>query len=160
MPVSIQFVEPSPIAAVVVRTTFAELPAETQRCRELLYAAANEGKFTPDGFDVAIYRRLGADGSVEATIGVQVAGSFTDAGPVRFHHTPAGRAATVVHFGAHSGLPSAHTAIMEWAEDANAELAGVSWEVFGEWSDDPGKLRTDVFHLLAIEPSVVDYDGS
>ena len=28
-------------------------------------------------------------------------------------------------------------------------LAGVSWEVYGDWDDDPAKRRTDIYHLCA-----------
>jgi hypothetical protein len=28
-------------------------------------------------------------------------------------------------------------------------MTGVDWEIYGHWDDDPAKLRTDVFYLLA-----------
>ena len=156
-PVSIVVAEPTPVAVVIVQTTFAQLPQEMRRCLDLVHAAAGSGAIRPRGHAVAIYRRLGAGGTVEASIGMQVAAPFEAVGEVRCRHTPAGRAATLTHVGPYDGLAATHTDILEWATDAGAELAGVSWEVYGDWEEDPAKRVTEVYHLLDIEPSVVDY---
>lgn len=156
LPVNIVIAEPSPIGAIVIRTTFADLPTEKQRCHDQVNAAIERGELTPAGPLVAVYRQLGARGSVEASIGVQVGAPFADMGALRCLHTPAGRAATVHFEGPASGLPAAHTAILEWADEAGAALTGVSWETFGPTGPD-GSAPTDVYHLLDIEPSVIDY---
>ena len=33
-------------------------------------------------------------------------------------------------------------------DGSRARLAGVSWEVYGDWADDPGQRRTDIYFLL------------
>lgn len=148
--VNIVLAEPSPFAAVVIRTTFADLPGELQSCYDRVQAAIDRGDVTPAGHRIAVFRRLGPPGTVEASIGVQVAAPFEDMGGLRCLNTPAGRAATAQHDGGPQGLASARTAILEWADEVGVALTRVSWEIYQSGS-------ADVYHLLDIEPSVVDY---
>ena len=46
------------------------------------------------------------------------------------------------------GLADAHSAIHEWAKESSRALAGTSWEIYGDWNDDPAKLETLVMYLL------------
>jgi effector-binding domain-containing protein len=46
-------------------------------------------------------------------------------------------------------MKPAHAAIHQWVRENGRKLAGPSWEVYGDWSDDPAKLRTDIFCLLS-----------
>ncbi len=52
--------------------------------------------------------------------------------------------ATTIHMGPYSEIPSAHGAVRQWCEDHAHEIAGPNWEVYGDWSDDPNRLRTDI----------------
>lgn len=63
--------------------------------------------------------------------------------------TPAGQVATTTYYGPYDQMAPAHAAIHEWCKANGRKLAGPSWEVYGHWSDDPTKLRTDIFYLLA-----------
>jgi effector-binding domain-containing protein len=87
------------------------------------------------------------DGSVE--VGVQIVKPFEDTATVVCSATPGGRAATTAHYGEYSKLGPAHEAVMAWCKQQGERLAGPFWEVYGDWSDDPATLRTDVFYLLA-----------
>jgi effector-binding domain-containing protein len=62
---------------------------------------------------------------------------------------PAGRTAAATHIGPYSRLAETHRAVTEWALASGHRLAGVSWEVYDHPVDDPEKLRTDVYMLLA-----------
>jgi effector-binding domain-containing protein len=62
--------------------------------------------------------------------------------------TPGGAVATTVHIGPYNQMKSAHVAIHEWVRENGRHIAGPSWEVYGDWSDDPAKLRTDIYYLL------------
>ena len=96
------------------------------------------------GTNVWVY--LG-DGIVEA--GAQVLAPFKSDGPVLCSSTPAGRAVVTTHWGPYDKIPEAYDSFRAWAADQNLQLAGPSWEVYGHWNEDPAKLRTDIFHLLA-----------
>ena len=61
---------------------------------------------------------------------------------------PGGTVATVVHMGLYQKLSEAHTAVRRWCAEYNYALAGPNWEIYGDWTDYPDELHTDVFYLL------------
>jgi len=93
--------------------------------------------------------------------GVEVVRSFTPSGEVHETSTPAGEAAIVLHRGAYDQLHAAHQVVQQWAKSHQRSFAGRSWEIYGDWSDDPSNLETTVVYLLAskVIPSV-DVGGS
>ncbi len=42
----------------------------------------------------------------------------------------------------------ATAALERWCREAGRRPAGVNWEVYGDWDEDPAKRRTDVYCLL------------
>jgi len=75
--------------------------------------------------------------------------SLSSDGGVRLSSLPAGNVATTLHQGPYHELPAAHAAIRAWCAAGGLELAGPNWEIYGDWSDDPAKLETEVFYLLS-----------
>ena len=61
---------------------------------------------------------------------------------------PGGIAATVVRMGLYQKLSEAHAAVRRWCAEHGYALAGPNWEIYGDWTDNPAELRTDVFYLL------------
>jgi hypothetical protein len=49
-------------------------------------------------------------------------------------------------------LKETHDAIHAWATAHQRQFAGQSWEIYGDWSDDPSKLETTVAYLLRESP--------
>ena len=100
------------------------------------------------GRHVAIYW----DGSIRLEVGVELDQAFAEGGEVVRSATPAGPAASVVHFGPYQQLGAAHDAIRVWCSAHNHQLAGPNWEIYGhwqsEWNSDPSRIRTDVFYQL------------
>jgi hypothetical protein len=45
-------------------------------------------------------------------------------------------------------LAEAHRTIHEWSRENGRALAGTSWEIYGDWNEDPAKLETLVMYLL------------
>jgi effector-binding domain-containing protein len=88
------------------------------------------------------------DGEINLEVGVEVSQPFVGNERVVCSSTPAGRVATVAHWGPYTRLHEAHEAILQWCSANGHALAGPSWEVYGHWDDDPAKLRTDLFYLL------------
>src|SRR5262249_48967933 len=99
-----------------------------------------------DGHNIALYWDASGAGSIE--VGVQVVRVFTPTDAVVGSAVPGGLVATTAHFGPYSELGPAHDAVCAWCRSRGWELAGPFWEVYGDWSDDPTQLRTDVFYLL------------
>lgn len=65
--------------------------------------------------------------------------------------TPAGTVATTAHLGLYTRLPEAHEAVRQWCSTHKHRLAGPNWEVYDHWSDNPEKVRTDVYYLLTTD---------
>lgn len=99
------------------------------------------------GHNVVIYDG-GTAGALRIDVGVEVTGEFAAADEIRSVLTPAGEVATTVHFGAYSDMDGAYAALTQWCADNDRRTAGVSWEVYGDWEDDPAKRRTDIYFLL------------
>ena len=70
-------------------------------------------------------------------------------GEVEVGSTPSGRAAHTIHIGPYDTLPAAFDAIRDWAAREDVRLGDTGWEVYGDWTEDPNQLVTDVYYLLA-----------
>jgi hypothetical protein len=99
-----------------------------------------------DGHNVFLYRPAG--GLLECDFGVEVTRAFEPSGEVRLVETPAGRVASALHVGPYGRLMEAYGAIDAWIAANGEQAGGVSWELYGDWSDDPSKLETRVELLL------------
>src|SRR5262249_32784880 len=111
-----------------------------------VYRFVGSGRATQRGQNVMLYR--GGDPVVEVEVGVQVAGTFLGDHQVVCSSLPGGTAAVVVHRGSYHALNGAHQAVQSWCADNGYETTGVRWEVYGDWSDDPEQLTTEVWYQL------------
>ena len=80
--------------------------------------------------------------------GVLDRGPIAAEGEVHAAETPAGEAAVAVHVGSYDRMKETHDAIHAWRAANNRAFAGKSWEIYGDWSDDPAKLETTIVYLL------------
>ena len=145
--VSIQQVAARPIAAVRARVAADRVSAEFARHLDQVYAASRSNGLRLDGQNIFVYREAG-DGFLEVDFGVGALANVPTVGAVRQTETPAGRVAMTTHWGDYGVLGRAHDAVIRWCEENGHERAGPRWEVYGHWTDDPTKVRTDVFYLL------------
>ena len=81
-------------------------------------------------------------------IGVEAFTEFTGDSEVQLASTPAGEVATTAFFGDYAEMAPAYAALEQWCTANWRRPTGVSWEVYGDWDDDPVKRRTDLFILL------------
>ena len=81
--------------------------------------------------------------------GVQVPRPFEPAGNVWCITTPAGEVARTVHIGPYDQLSAAHNALNDWCAAHNRKIAQASWEIYGEWNNNPALLETTIKYLLA-----------
>ena len=42
-----------------------------------------------------------------------------------------------------------YAALQRWCAASGRQQTGTSWEVYGDWADDPKQRRTDIYLLLA-----------
>jgi effector-binding domain-containing protein len=145
--VVIETVAAQPIAAARQRTTFAAISREIGSLLDgpWAFVRARPGLWTV-GHNVAIYWDTANGGSIE--VGIQVTRPFEDDADVICSATPGGRVARTAHYGPYSQLGAAHEAVMAWCRQLGHQTALPCWEIYGDWEDDPAKLRTDVLYLL------------
>jgi effector-binding domain-containing protein len=136
--VEIREVPSQPTAVVRGHTTVANLPNRISLLFDEFYASF-KGK---GGLNVVFYPNWNPTGEFEIKCGVQVESGGNSS-------TPAGQTATTVYLGPYDQMRSAHEEIHRYVRENGHKLAGPSWEVYGHWSDDPAKLRTDIYYLLA-----------
>lgn len=113
------------------------------------------GQAARTGHNVVLYYGS-TQGLLIIDVGVEVFGDVTADGEVTLTTTPSGQAATIAHFGDYSEMGSAYEALGRWCADNERHKTGVTWEVYGDWDDDPAKRRTDIYFGL----SAADGEGS
>jgi effector-binding domain-containing protein len=89
------------------------------------------------------------DQAMNIDFGVQVARPFEPESDVRCIETPIGEVAKTVHVGPYDRLGEAHNAIHAWCAANKRKIAQASWEIYGDWNDDPSLLETTIKYLLA-----------
>ena len=147
--VSLHTAAPRTIAAVHARIPAGGAAAVFRRYLDQVYAASRAGAVQLDGQNVFVYRPVtDSPGELHVAFGVGVTAPFVTTGLVEPTPLPIGETATTTHWGSYAGLRSAHAAIAEWCEANGRRRSGPSWEVYGHWTDEPSKVRTDVFYLL------------
>ena len=148
--VSVHRVTAQPLAAARDRMSARQIP---DRFRHSLgkvwdYLRAHP-RLRTDGHNVFLYRHdMDLSGAMTIDFGVQVARAFEAEGDVRCVMTPAGEVASTIHVGVYDGLRGAHDAIQGWIAASGRREGGWSWEIYGDWNDDPQKLETQVLYLL------------
>jgi len=141
-----EWARPRALAAIREATSRARLGADIVRLLDLVWPVLRE-QGVRTGHNVVVYQG-GAGGTFTVDVGVEALTDFEDRGQVRHVSTPSGEVATVTYFGPYSGLAPAYAALDRWCADHGRSPAGASWEVYGDWAEDPAKLRTDIYYLL------------
>jgi effector-binding domain-containing protein len=147
-------VVPTVLAVRDGAATIAELSTTILRLLDDVWAFIREAGDLDPGHNVVVYRGDPSAGPAPIEVGVQVSRRFEPppSSAVRCSELPAGRAAHVKHIGPYDAMAPAYAAIAVWARDGGHEFARGSWEVYGDWTDDPAQLETDIYVLLA-EPA-------
>ena len=139
-------VESRRLASVKASAPFTNLAPTIMASMDVVWGFIRSHNVTDTGHNVIKY-----DASRLTEVGVEVDQDVPGGTRVVMSNTPAGRVATTVHWGSYDGLKDASRAVVDWCNQNGHRLSGESWEIYGDWSDDPEKLRTDVFFLLEEE---------
>jgi effector-binding domain-containing protein len=142
--VTLRTVPASPTAVVAAATTWDEFPKLWMSLLDEVYAFVRGGGATQTGHNVMLYR----DDVPNVEVGVQVSGPFEPTGRVVPSALPAGEIATALHRGPYDALDEAHLAVRTWCAARGHALTGVRWEIYGDWSEDPNDLETEVCYQL------------
>lgn len=142
------------LAAISDNATSSNLREKIVPLFDQVYAFLRRSDVEQTGHNVVLYwdeedkQLLFTEGGLRIEAGVQISERFEGDGTVSCGATPAGTVATTSHMGPYDALPDAHAAVRQWCKDNGRQMAGPNWEVYGDWSDDPRQLRTDVYYLL------------
>ena len=136
------------LAVTEAFTKQSEIGARIQGLFDSIYAWLPESGIEQAGHNSALYDQFSADG-MRMRVGFPISKRFVDNREVRCIELSEGRAAHLTHRGAYSGLPAAHNRLLEWCRQHSFQLAGGSWEVYGDWSQDESGLVTEVYIRLA-----------
>ena len=149
--VYVEVVEPRRLAAVRRQVPVGAVASAWRPALDQVWAfLRSQPGLRTDGHNIFLYHHAARRGDpMNVDFGVEVTRSFSPFGEVHETTTPPGEAAIAVHRGGYDQLHGAHQAIQEWARSHDRVLAGISWEIYGDWSDDPSKLETIVVYLLA-----------
>jgi effector-binding domain-containing protein len=143
---------PRPLAGIAERVAPNALSAAISGLLGEVWQHLNSENILSTGHNVVLYNAP-ADPDFDALFGVEVHEKFAPAGRIVAAETPGGPVAMAVHWGEYTGLPDAHATVRYWLDAQGLRRAGPSWEIYGDWNDDPKKLRTDIFYLL--EPAAL-----
>ena len=154
MQIGIETATEQPLAAVFERVRQRDIGTRVRPNLDQVYAFLKEH---PDlrfrgAHNVLLYRHKDdprTDGRMHVEYAVQVRRPFARTGDVFASATPAGRIATATHVGPYERLGDTHGAVQRWCSANGHPLAGIDWEIYGDWTDDPTKLETTVCYLLA-----------
>jgi effector-binding domain-containing protein len=149
-PVTIMQVEAQPIAAAQARMATPDIPIRFRPPLDKVWEfLGRHPELRAGGLNIFLYRHdMDSAGVMTIDFGVQVVSPFETDGDVFCTMTPAGEVATTTHFGSYAGLGSAHEAVHAWMKENGRLDGGWSWEVYGDWNDDPEKLETRILYLL------------
>jgi effector-binding domain-containing protein len=152
--VILETVTEQPLAAARTRVAPSQIGAVFSTLTDKVWAflRQHEGLRAEGGHNVFLYRDwqgAGPERSALIDFGVQVRRAFEGEGDVACVMTPAGRVATTLHRGPYAQLGQAHAAVQQWCAANGHKVAGIEWETYGDWDDDPAKLETRVTYLLA-----------
>jgi hypothetical protein len=141
--VRVEIAEPRDLAALRRSSVPGRIGAEIIRALDVIWPELRR-QAVPTGHNVVLYH----GGPHAMDVGVEVPHGFTPAGELKAVRTPAGEVAAAGHFGDYSELSAAYKSLESWRLNAGRQFAGVSWEVYGDWTENPDELRTDVYFLL------------
>jgi effector-binding domain-containing protein len=148
--IAVETAQPGLIAAVRARVTIGEIGRAWKPALDHVWAfLKTNGELRP-GHNLFLYHHPAhRNDLMDVDFGVQVARRFEGQGDVRCVKTPAGEVARTVHIGPYDRLGEAHDAVHAWCAAHNRKIARASWEVYGDWNDDPALLETTIKYLLA-----------
>jgi effector-binding domain-containing protein len=145
--VTVQAIEPTPIAVVAAAATWAEFPKMWGPMLDAVWSFlrgdAPEGLYQ-HGHNIMLYK----DDVPNVEVGVQVTDSFAPAGQVVASELPGGLVATATHTGPVAKIGDTHLAVREWSTAHDYRLAGPHWEICGDPDRSTGDFDVDVFWLL------------
>lgn len=143
--VTVKEVEARPTAVVPATTTWQEFPTLWRKLLDKVWACLNAGGIYRSCRVIMLY----LDDVPHIEIGVELLVPCPLTGRVIASALPAGQVAMTTHWGPYSALGGAYRAVIDWCDAQGRQRTGTRWEVYGPHNDDPAKVWTELYWLLA-----------
>jgi effector-binding domain-containing protein len=138
------------VAAVRAKVPISGIARAWKPALDQVWAFLKENGGLRPGHNLFLYHHAEhRNEAMNIDFGVQVARPFEREGNVQCVETPAGEVARTVHVGPYDQLGNAHNAIHAWCATNNRKISRASWEIYGDWNNDPALLETTIKYLLA-----------
>jgi effector-binding domain-containing protein len=138
------------VAAVRATVPIGDLARAWKPALDQVWAFLKSNEGLHPGHNLFLYHQAERrNKAMNIDFGVQVARPFERDGDVQCIETPSGEVARTVHVGPYDRLGEAHDAIHAWCAAHNRKTARASWEIYGDWNNDPALLETTIKYLLA-----------
>ena len=151
--ISVRTVAPMPLAAVRRQVTSDNLTTEIVKAP--IWSLVEKRGLRSLGQTVVVYHDRGDEmllfrpGGVTVDVGVLLEEPFHGDRTLQCVMTPAGRVAHARHHGHYELLSTIHGDIRAWCAAQSRRIAGINWEHYGHWHEEPERRVTDVYYLLA-----------
>jgi effector-binding domain-containing protein len=144
-----QICEIIPFAPVLLALTQTELirseiSARIRGMFDITYSWLRSADVRQVGHNYALYDECRKQ-SLRVRVGFPVSGPFPDTELVKCVEFEPGWAAHATHNGSYGNLHVTYRLLTEWCLQERFSLNGESWEIYGDWNDDPSKLKTDQY---------------
>jgi effector-binding domain-containing protein len=148
--VSVQIVQARKLAAVRRQVTIGTVSSAWRPALDQVWKfLRTQPGLRTDGHNIFLYHHPAhRDAPMNVDFGVEVTRTFETSGEVYATETPAGEAAIALHVGGYDRLSETHDLVHAWAAANRRTFGGQSWEIYGDWCDDPARLETTVVYLL------------
>ena len=139
--------EPQTGAGIEVHARWPEIVPTIKATFDRLYAP---GALAPGhGHNFILYSNETREGGtlLIGVLGRQPGGGDPD---VKVAHIPGGRAIAAPHWGDYGKMRSTYDLLHAEVKAKNLKRIWMSLEVYGDWNEDPAKVRTDLYLYLAV----------
>lgn len=137
------------VSPLLLALTQEELPRSQISVRirpmfDIVYAWLRDAPVRQAGHNYALYDQCTPQ-ALRVQVGFPVSGWFADTDLVKCVELASGRAAHAVHAGSYANLHRTYAVLNTWCTQHAVALTGQSWEVYGDPTEDPSKLATELF---------------
>jgi len=148
--IKVEAVQAELVAAVRTRVPISGIAQAWKPALDQVWAFIRTHGSLKPGHNLFLYHHpANRSEPMDIDFGVQVAQPFEPSGNVRCIETPAGEVASTIHVGPYDRLAGAHNAVHAWCSANHRNIGQASWEIYGDWTDDPARLETTIRYLLA-----------
>src|SRR5262245_25318427 len=143
-PCDVVSVSPVLLALTQQEVPRGQIPVHIRAMFDIVYAWIREAPVRQAGHNYVLYDQC-TPHSLRVRVGFPVSARFADTDRVKCVELASGRAAHAVHVGPYADLHRTYAALEARCSERGLALAGESWEVYGDWNDDPSRLETELF---------------